>query len=213
MHDTSVRYAHLFHEIYLNNTETVINFVDVGSQDVNGCLRPMFTNPLIRYTGVDYSEGNNVDVVLKDPYRLPFKPNSVDVMISSSCFEHVEFFWVMFEEMLRVLKPDGLLYINAPCRGGNFHRHPVDCWRFYPDSGRALARWGQRQGYNCDLIESFVGHQALGGWSDFVGVFIKDVNYIDQYPNRIQHHIPDYDNGLVYGSDHFTNLNQNHYTV
>jgi SAM-dependent methyltransferase len=70
-------------------------------------------------------------------YKLPFADGSVDVVLSSSCFEHSEFFWLLFLEILRVLRPEGLFYLNAPSNGP-FHRYPVDCWRFYPDSGNAL---------------------------------------------------------------------------
>ena len=61
-----------------------------------------------------------------------------------------------FNEALRVLKPTGLLYINAPSNGA-YHRYPVDCWRFYPDSGVALQNWGNRSGYECALLEFFIG--------------------------------------------------------
>ena len=80
-------------------------------------------------------------MVLDDPYHLPLASESVDVVVSSSRFEHVEFFWLMFNEVLRVFKPDGLFYLNAPSNG-EFHRYPVDCWRFYPDAAQALVNWG-----------------------------------------------------------------------
>ena len=39
----------------------------------------------------------NVDLVLKDPYKLPFDDNSIDVIISISTFEHTEFFWLTYQ--------------------------------------------------------------------------------------------------------------------
>ena len=57
---------------------------------------------------------------------------------------------------MRVLKPAGLLYINAPSNG-DYHRYPVDCWRFFPDSGVALQNWANRNGYECAMLESFNG--------------------------------------------------------
>ena len=45
-------------------------------------------------------------------------------------------------EMMRILKPNGLLFINAPANG-HFHRHESDNWRFYPDdAGESLSKWG-----------------------------------------------------------------------
>ena len=205
MHDTAYRYCELFYNTYVKDTKQALNVVEIGSQDVNGSLKPIFNNPLIRYTGVDYVEGNNVDIVLKEPYVLPFKDASVDVIISSSCLEHTEMFWMTFLEMMRILRPDGLLYINVPSKAGPYHRYPVDCWRFYPDSGRALQVWGKRCGVNCALIESFVGHPQNDGWEDFVGVYIRDESFINQYPNRIINSINDYDNGFIYNSDEILN--------
>ena len=84
-------------------------------------------------------------MVLDDPYTLPFADESVDIVVSTSCLEHSEMFWLSFLEMLRVLRPTGLLYLNVSSNG-NFHRYPVDCWRFYPDSGVAMVCWARRNG-------------------------------------------------------------------
>jgi hypothetical protein len=43
-------------------------------------------------------------------------------------------------EIARVLKPEGLCCIIAPS-SGPVHRFPIDCWRFYPDGLRAVARY------------------------------------------------------------------------
>lgn len=42
-----------------------------------------------------------------------------------------------FLEYARVIKPGGMIYINAPSNG-DYHRYPDDNWRFYPDCGRVL---------------------------------------------------------------------------
>src|SRR5690606_22164720 len=97
----------------------------------------------VTYIGLDFEKAKGVDVLLTDPYTLPFENESVDVVVSSSCFEHSEMFWLVFAEILRILKPNGLVYLNAPSNGV-VHRYPVDCWRFYPDAGEALATWGKR---------------------------------------------------------------------
>jgi SAM-dependent methyltransferase len=135
MHPTALHNARLFFDTYALGCQggTVL---DIGAQDLNGSLRSVCL-PELRYVGVDFVAGNGVDIVLDDPYRLPFESESVDIVVSSSCFEHSELFWVLFLEIMRVLKAPGLFYLNVPSNGP-FHRHPVDCWRFYPDSGDAL---------------------------------------------------------------------------
>ncbi len=182
MHYSAMRNGKLFFDTYVRtmNAPTVL---DIGAQDVNGSLRSLAPAGC-KYVGVDFVQGKGVDVILTDPYSLPFDDASADVIVSSSCFEHSEMFWVLFLELLRVLKPNGVLYVNAPSNG-YFHRWPVDCWRFYPDAGSALITWGKRNGLNPALLESYISQQDSEDWSDFVGVFLKDASYASSYPTRI----------------------------
>jgi SAM-dependent methyltransferase len=144
--------------------------VDIGSYDVNGSYRALFDAQAWSYRGVDLEAGPGVDVVLDSPYRLPFASGSIDLVISGQAFEHVEYFWIMWMEMLRLLKPGGRVFLIAPSRGPE-HRYPQDCWRFYPDGYRALAKIG-----GCELIEvstDWEPHPDPGSrdWGDTVGVF------------------------------------------
>jgi len=173
MHQSALTFGKLFFDLYCRRRKGA-TVIDIGSQDVNGSLRSVCPATL-RYIGVDFVAGSNVDVVLEDAYSLPFEAESVDIVVSSSCFEHSEMFWVLFLEILRTLKPGGLFYLNVPSNG-IFHRYPVDCWRFYPDSGEALVTWARRNGIGVRLLESFIGAQqpVAEGWNDFVAVFVKE---------------------------------------
>jgi len=122
----------------------------------------------------------------------------VDVVVSSSVFEHSEMFWLLFVEVLRVLKPRGLFYLNTPSNG-DFHQYPVDCWRFYPDSGQALVKWAKRCGFSADLLESFISAQSVDVWSDCVAVFVKDARHADLYPRRMLDAKKDFFNGRLRG--------------
>jgi O-antigen biosynthesis protein len=119
-----------------------INLLDVGSYGVNGTYKEIFSDPgKYLYTGLDVNPGPNVDYTPSDPYRWPELPDgSFDVIISGQAFEHIEYPWLIIEEMNRVLKNSGLICIVAPSRGPE-HKYPVDCWRYYPDGFRALAKW------------------------------------------------------------------------
>ena len=136
----------LFREKHLQGKEeTPLNILDLGSLDVVGnfTYKEIFNCPNWTYTGVDMTEGNNVDIVLKNPYAWrEIKNNSVDVFISGQAFEHVEYIWILMLEVYRVLKPGGICCIIAPA-GGFEHRYPVDCWRFYPDGLNALAKFSK----------------------------------------------------------------------
>jgi glycosyltransferase involved in cell wall biosynthesis/SAM-dependent methyltransferase len=198
MHESAMYYGGRFFELYCSTINNA-KLLDIGAQNVNGSLKDVCPSNL-NYIGVDFVKGPGVDVVLDDPYHIPFESESIDIVVCSSCFEHSQFFWELFTELLRVLKPSGLLYLNVPSNG-SFHQYPVDCWRFYPDSGHALIAWAKRKGINATLLESFVGERSTGkvknggGWNDFVAVFAKDYSYSDTHNNRIIDVIKNYTNG------------------
>lgn len=126
-----------FRDKFLNGREQEpLRIVDLGSQDINGSYRMIFASPRWEYVGIDMEPGKNVDVVLADPYHWKeISARSVDIVVSGQAFEHIAML-----QIARVLKPGGLCCVIAPS-GGVEHRYPVDCWRFYPDGFRALARY------------------------------------------------------------------------
>ncbi len=198
MHDSSLFHGGLFFSTYLRDREN-LKIVDIGAMDVNGSLR-QFSPPNCEYVGVDFESGPGVDVVIDDPYFLPFEDASVDVVVSSSCLEHSEFFWLVFAEMQRILKPGGLTYINAPANGW-VHQYPVDCFRFYPDAGVALQNWARRQGHKTTMLESFVGNRANDGWNDFVAVYVSDENGSRNPGARMLSNVGNYTNGRLLMGD------------
>ena len=182
MHDTARALGRLFFDTYCGPAASGV-VVDLGALDVNGSLREE-APPGLRYIGLDVAPGPGVDVVAEDPDVLPFETGSVDCVVSSSCFEHAECFWQLFGEVQRILKPQGLFYVNAPSNGP-YHRYPVDCWRFYPDAGLALERWGRKLGHRTLLLESFIASSDGGTWNDFVAVILQDERHPPQHQARL----------------------------
>jgi SAM-dependent methyltransferase len=78
---------------------------------------------------------------VKNPYDWnEISSESFDAVVCGQMFEHAEYFWLTILEIRRVLKPNGLCCVIAPS-GGAEHRFPTDCYRFYPDGMRAVARY------------------------------------------------------------------------
>ena len=191
--------AQLVERYLLDKTEEPLTIIDVGSyqtDEKNSSYRTLFSKPSWNYLGIDISAGPNVDIVLPSAYTFPLADNFADVIVSGQEFEPVEFFWLSWLEMVRVLKPGGYIMIIAPSRGAE-HRYPVDCWRFYPDGFRALAKYG-----DMEIVEAhtdgllgdkllqqgtflwrsvnvitylmrFNYHSMVNFWGDTVGVFRK----------------------------------------
>jgi len=144
MHESSYQKMEGFRRRYLWGREAeALRIYDLGSQDVNGSYRPLFSEPAWRYAGLDMTDGKNVDVVLRTPYAWQeVAGGSADVVISGQAFEHIQYFWITMLEVARVLKPGGICCILAPSSGPE-HRYPTDCWRFYPDGMTSLAHFAQ----------------------------------------------------------------------
>jgi SAM-dependent methyltransferase len=97
-------------------------------------LRGLFPNK--DFVGVDMRPGPGVDIVA-DVEKLPFPTASVGTVIALNTFEHVRKFWLGFEEIHRVLRPDGALFVMMPF-SWEIHNHPNDYWRFTPEALHVL---------------------------------------------------------------------------
>lgn len=175
MHKTAYINAQKFYDKYCSINIENKSVLDIGSWNGNGCLKPIFEKA--KYTGLDIQQGPNVDVV-GSSHNLPFNDSTFDIVISTSCFEHDEFFWITFLEISRVLKNNGYIYICAPS-SGPYHPHlcPSDSWRFYPDSWRSLSRWAIKNNYKINLVESYIDTNRIhpdDDWRDSIGIFHKE---------------------------------------
>jgi len=170
MHPTSLNKMKAFAEEYLKGFEnSELTIVDVGAKAYlnNPTYRPFFNKPKWKYFGLDLEPGENVDIVVSNPYNWKEVPdNFADVIISGQAFEHIEFPWLTIKEIYRVLKPSGVCCIIAPSSGPE-NKRPYDCWRFYPDGMKALAKWA---GFK--VVEVFTDW-GLGEWQDTFAVFQK----------------------------------------
>ena len=185
MHYTSLVSGKSFSESYGIKNGLVI---DIGGRDVNGSLRSFFQEKGMVFLCIDMESHDSVDIVVPPGQQLPFEDGSVDLIVSTSCFEHDPCFWLTFREMTRIIKPSGYIYVNAPT-SGPYHTYPGDNWRFYSDAGQALAFWSGKQIsnepiYPVKVIETF---NILGDcWNDFVCVW-KRVNIEDKETNITVH--------------------------
>jgi SAM-dependent methyltransferase len=120
--------------------------LEIGSFQVEGQEHLIDLRSLFRgkeYVGVDFRAGPGVDCVA-NVEDLPQATGSVGTVIAVSTFEHVRLFWRGFEEVYRVLRPDGALVVSCPFY---FHEHgyPSDYWRFTPQALEVLlARYPSR---------------------------------------------------------------------
>jgi len=90
---------------------------DFGSLDINGSNKVHFKGG--KYVGIDIGEGKNVDVV---SLAHEFTANEqADVVISTEMLEHDMYWEKSLQNMMDVLKPDGLLVITCATTGRMEH--------------------------------------------------------------------------------------------
>lgn len=85
---------------------------------------------------IDIFEYENVDVVC-DIANLPFKDNSIDVILNIAVLEHVPNPQKVISEIHRVLKPEGIIYTAFPFMQG-FHASPYDFTRVTEEGIKTL---------------------------------------------------------------------------
>lgn len=208
MHNSAFESFRKFKKVYLDklNKNKELKLVEIGSMAMGSTVKSLLNQDKIKYIGLDIAPGPNVDCVITDPYKYPFEENSIDIVVSISTFEHTDFFWLSFLEILRILKPEGLFFLNAPSNS-HFHRHPVDSWRFYPDSSYSLVKWGKKNNYNCSSLEHYTNHETGRDiWNDFVSIIIKDKKFNYLYPNRIINYYMNFTNGRINDDKSFINF-------
>lgn len=176
MHKSSFKKMERFISERINgNYKPGSRVLDFGSQCVNGNYKSLFDPSIWEYVGVDQCPGNNVDLVLQDPYSWDeIVDESFDLLISGQALEHVEYPWIIFEEFYRVMKTGAFCCVIAPSSGPE-HRYPIDCWRFYPDGMKALCNHAKLTCLECftDTDEDDLDDESRV-WKDTLLIAIKE---------------------------------------
>jgi SAM-dependent methyltransferase len=107
--------------------------LEIGTRRVEGypsTLRRDWVSGDVRYVACDFQSGLDVDVVADvEQLSKTFAAGSIDAVIGCSVFEHIRKPWLASEEIGKVLRPGGLVYIQTH-QSFPIHAHPFDYWRF-----------------------------------------------------------------------------------
>ncbi len=99
---------------------------------------------------LDIFEGSGADVIHNlNVFPYPFETNSFNYVLAEHVLEHLDNLIAVYEELHRILKPNGLLYVEVPhFSSANFftdptHRHAFSSRSFdYFIDGTHLASFG-----------------------------------------------------------------------
>ena len=105
-----------------------------------------------RISNLDIVDGPFVDYIA-DGHTLPFDDNTFDIVIAQESLEHFEEPTTAVKEIYRVIKPNGLFYIQVPFIIG-YHPGPTDYWRFTKEGIDKLV---VQAGFACESVAISVG--------------------------------------------------------
>ncbi len=97
---------------------TEVKVCEIGSLDINGSIRSLFSG--CAYTGFDVGAGPGVDVVMQGQW-VDRPTGHFDAMVSAECFEHNPFWVETFANMLRMTRPGGLVAFSCASTGRPEH--------------------------------------------------------------------------------------------
>ena len=107
---------------FLNKPLAECDVLNVGGSA--GAIDNFLANHAAKVVGIDIDEGaishaqqtfrkENLEFRVADALNLPFDDASFDVVICSHVYEHVPDPVKMFDEIHRILRPDGICYFSA----------------------------------------------------------------------------------------------------
>ena len=91
-----------------------------------------------RILNLEIEDGEGIDIV-GSVENIPCPNEHFDFVITQEVLEHVESPFTAIKEIKRILKPNGIAYIQLPFVIG-FHPCPADYWRFTHEGIFALAQ-------------------------------------------------------------------------
>ncbi len=144
--------------------------LEIGSREVTGTsnARKRFANA--EYIGFDYYAGNNVDVV-GDAHRLSsyFKPGEqFDLIYTSACFEHFAMPWLVAQEITKLLKVGGHVFVETHFSYSS-HERP---WHFFQFSDMALkVLFPPALGFQC--LEAGMSNPIVGRFSALADAYLR----------------------------------------
>jgi len=134
------------------------NLLDIGGYNVNGVVRDCLDLKNHVPYSIDLVKHEQVEV-RADAHYLPFADESFTSVWSTSTLQYLDNPFMVVAEMYRVLKPGGILYLEAVTQtsegiiGPHWKYKDQDRWRFYPKGVRALlTHAGFSEILHCDPV-------------------------------------------------------------
>jgi SAM-dependent methyltransferase len=134
--------------------------LDIGALNFSQYKRIAHSHPQIEHYGLDYCQPtepipNGYNFVLSDLNKqpIPFEDDKFDYIVASHVIEHLDDPLNFYRECMRVLKPNGLFYLEAPSenslflKGMKFAHNKMLCLNLYDDPTHTKRPWTPQSYY------------------------------------------------------------------
>ena len=163
--------------------------VGCGNKPYEHLFRPFVSE----YIGVEHEASFNETNashaggpdVLYDGVNLPFEDASFDTVLSVQVLEHTPEPQRLLEEMSRVLRPGGMLILNAPF-SFRLHEEPHDYFRYTPHGLRTMCQKASLEVTDVEPQGGFgsvIGHKL----NSFLGLRLARVQGLAQSLGKLGH--------------------------
>lgn len=161
-------HARFAEEVVTAGDKPGYRILEIGAREVTGAYGLRGRLRHAEYVGFDYYPGPNVDVA-GDAHRLSeLVEGRFDVVYSTAVFEHLAMPWVVAEEIARVLKPGGLVFIETHFSYSS-HERP---WHFFQFSDMGLrALFSPALGFEC--VEAAMQNPIVGRFSWYADRYLR----------------------------------------
>jgi ubiquinone/menaquinone biosynthesis C-methylase UbiE len=157
--------------LYKTGNQPGMKILEVGSREVTGKSDARAKFDLASYTGFDFYPGHNVDVV-GDAHKLSsyFDPGTqFDMIYSAACFEHFAMPWLVSAEIVKLLKPGGLVFVETHFSYSS-HERP---WHFFQFSDMAMRiLFPPAMGIEC--VEAGFSNPIVGRFSSLADKYLRN---------------------------------------
>ena len=122
------------------------------------------------YWIADIVDAPSVTHFMKEKYTIPAIDEAFDIVVSGQTLEHIANPFKIFEELCRVLKPNGIIVIIVPSAGPRHDKK--DYFRFMDDAFEGIT---EESKYDIKIINDYIdffhsGDQRSGKWRDHIFV-------------------------------------------
>lgn len=174
--------------IYLRRFVPTVNgpILEIGSKDYGNTssFRDQYVGN--EYVGVDMQAGKNVDRVINLAEGVgDLEPGHFALAICCSVLEHTKTPWRVAENITRLVRPEGLLYVSVPWVW-RYHPYPDDYFRF---SWRGIAEIFPRFTWQNVCYATNIPNEFFEIAGDGVGVDDRMAHY-KQIPGGPRKYLP-----------------------